>query len=169
MVMDSRMHDDRLGGRGQEGSGVFWDFVHAVQGLVALAFLWDLTAHAINEVSTLVGGSATAVPMTGIGIEWVTECGWVCDVILLCIVTGVITYAILKLVCWTEWVQQEVSWQECWNEFKWYNPWSWVKVLVCVTKTAIQWVLQQICKWITVIVVVEVVTCIAATILVALA
>jgi hypothetical protein len=168
--MESRIHEDQQGGRGQEGSGVFWDFIHAVQGLVALAFLWDLTVHAVNEVSTLFAGAATAIPMTGaVGLVVSWGCGWFCDVILLCIVTGVITYSIFKLVCWTEWVQQQVSWRECWEEFRWYNPWSWVKVLVCVTKTAIQWVLQQICRWIEVIVVVEAVTCIGATILVALA
>jgi hypothetical protein len=167
--MESREHEVRAGGRGQEGTGVVSDVIHVVQGIVALAFLWDFTLHAVNEVSTLVAGSATPLPMVGaLGLGVSVTCGWICDVILLCVVTGVITYAVLKLVCWTEWVQQPISWQECWDEFTWYNPWSWVKTLVCVTKTALQWVLQQICKWVEVIVVVEVITCIGATILIGL-
>jgi hypothetical protein len=168
-VMESRIEEDQQGGRGQEGTGVFWDFIHVAQGIVALAFLWDFTLHAVNEVSTLLTGSATVLPMIGaLGLGVSITCGWFCDVILVCIVTGVITYAVFKLVCWTEWVQEEISWRECWNEFRWYNPWSWVKTLVCVTKTALQWVLKQICKWIETIVVVLVITCILATILIAL-
>ena len=64
--------------------GVFGDFIHVVQGIVALAFLWDFTLHAVNEVSTLVAGSATALPMIGaLGLGVSITCGWVCDVILL--------------------------------------------------------------------------------------
>jgi hypothetical protein len=72
------MHDHPQRGRGQEGTGVVSDFIHVVQGIVALAFLWGFTLHAVNEVSTLLAGSATALPLIGaLGLGLRITCGWV--------------------------------------------------------------------------------------------
>jgi hypothetical protein len=155
--------------RAEEGYGIGWDLVHLGQGLIALSLVWDLAAHAVNEIARLALDTGL-LPLIGLldaignaiirpGFCEVSASPLLCLVFQQCIVTGFITYTVVKLVCWTEWVKEEIHWTVCWEEFVWYNPWSWVKTLVCVIKTAIRWVLKTICKWIEYVVLVPVIVC----------
>ena len=68
-----------------------------------------------------------------------------CGLLAVCIITAVILYYILEWVCSQRWVQEETSFEECWEEIVWWNPWSWVKTLVCVVREVTRWVLKVIC------------------------
>lgn len=91
------------------------------------------------------------------------------EFIIFCIVTGIITYFVLKWICGYEWVQEKVKIKECWEEVKWYNPFSWFVAIVCTIVEVLKWVLKWICKWVEVLVVILVITCIVVAILIVLA
>jgi len=170
--------------RAEEGFGTWWNLVHLTQGLVALSLLWNFVADAFNHLLSAVGGDAV-LPAVGARIKGIDlcRCTWnepgdftctaplppeLCMIIFGCIVGGLLVYGIFKLVCWTDWVKEEITWEECWKEKKWYNPWDWITVLVCVTKKVVQWVLQKICKYVGTIVVIAVIVCVIAAVIVAL-
>lgn len=88
------------------------------------------------------------------------------ELILVCIITGVLTYILLKWVCESQWVQEPVEVEKCWEEVRWYNPFSWFVAIVCTIVEALKWVFKQICGWIEVLIVILVVTCIVVAILV---
>lgn len=90
------------------------------------------------------------------------------ELIIACIVTGVLTYIVLKWVCESQWVQEIVEVEECWEEVRWYNPFSWFVAIVCTVVEVLKWVLKQICGWIEILIVILVVTCILVAILVVL-
>lgn len=153
--------------RKDEGYGFWWDLVHIGQGLFGLSLLWDLFAGTINQVSTLALGTQY-LPMVWNFIVW--EEGLceiiigpeICGVLKGCFYIAGLAYLTTKLLCWTEWVKEEIKWEDCWDEISWKNPWSWIKTVVCVTKTIIRWVLKQLCDYIDIFVVVFVVVCIIA-------
>lgn len=169
--------------RAEEGFGVWWNLVHLFQGLVVLSLLWNFVAHAVNTLALAVGGPrllAEVGPRLS-GIEF-CSCQWndlgdltctgplppeLCVIAVFCLVVGFLTYIMFKLVCWTEWVKEEITWEECWKEKKWYNPWDWITTVVCVTKKAVQWVLQKICKYLEWVIVIAIVVCIVGAIIAA--
>lgn len=141
-----------------------------------IVYTWLATQ--VNRLSVLFSGdaagmtsadalSATPVmaPILGIKIPLPDP---LAEAIIVCIVTGVILYVVLKYICSQEWVQEEVEIKECWEEIKWYNPWSWVKAIVCTIVEVLQWVLKTICKWTEVFVTALVVLCIIISIIVVL-
>ena len=89
----------------------------------------------------------------------------VVEVFIICIVTGVITYIVTKWVCQSEWVREKVKIKECWEEVKWYNPFSWFVALVCTIVEVFKWVLKTFCSWVEVLVTALVVLCIVGGII----
>lgn len=81
---------------------------------------------------------------------------------------GFLQYILLSWVCESQWVQERVQVKECWEEVTWYNPWSWVKALVCTFVEVLKWVLQQICGWKEIFVIIQVAICITVAIIVVL-
>jgi MFS superfamily sulfate permease-like transporter len=163
--------------RNREGYGIGSDLVHIGQGFLALSLLWDFIAHIINDI-TQPRLDAELLPTIGLlSISDDVVVGTmglcralvlppeVCKVITVCVVSGILIYLVFKLVCEMDWVQIEISWEECWEEFTWYNPWDWFTTLVCITKTAFIWVLQKICRYIGYIVTVLIITCIVVGII----
>lgn len=177
--------ETRQSRRAEEGFGFWWNIVHIFQGIVVLSLLWNLIADAVNSLA-LSFGRSQILPMGGPRLEGIRLCRVVigedgqiiggegplppelCYVLGVCIFVGFVTWAVFKLVCWTEWVKEEITWEECWKDKKWYNPWHWVTTLVCVTKKAVQWVLKTICKYLTWVVVAAVFVCIIALVVAAL-
>lgn len=170
--------------RAEEGFGVWWNLVHLLQGLVVLSLLWNLVADAVNSLALVTAGSRI-LPAVGVRLKGVQFCSVqlddsgnivggegplppeLCYILSVCILVGGLTYVMFKLVCWTEWVKEEITWEECWKEKKWYNPWDWITTLVCVTKKAVQWVLRTICKYVGWVVTVTILVCIVAAIVAA--
>ncbi|MGN7514484.1 MAG: hypothetical protein ACTHOM_08920 [Allomuricauda sp.] len=163
--------------RAQEGYGFWWNIVHIFQGLFAISLLWNFASETINKVSNTVGGSdfLPAAPLSLKGIDFCSiqfdDNGNIigsegplppelCAILAGCIFGGFLVWLIFKLICWTEWVKEEIEWEECWEEKDWYNPWHWITTLVCVTKKAIQWVLQKICKYLDTVIVILVIICV---------
>ena len=143
---------------------------------VAFTALYSLIAGVLNRIVTLASGAAgematrdalaaapVATPAIGISIPLPDP---VAELVIVCIVLGVITYVVLKWLCHEEWVQETVEVEECWEEVKWYNPWSWVVAIVCTVKEVLKWVLKQICGWVEVLVSVLVVACIVVGIII---
>lgn len=152
------------------------DVWRLAQAGVALGALYSLVAHVVNMAYLLFTGGAEGLTVRQIAAAepvWsafiriiVTVPDPIAEVVILCIVLGVITYVLLKYVCESEWVQETVEVEECWEEVKWYNPWSWVKAIVCTIVEVVKWVLKQICKWVKVVVTVLVIACIVVTLII---
>ncbi len=157
------------------------DFIRLVQLLVAFQALYALVEHVVGRFVQSRGGelegghtvsNAIAFVRFPVRPHWIrpppnyVPSPWeqLVGDILLCVIAGVITYAILKLVCDEEWVQEEVDFKECWEEVKWYNPFSWGYALVCTLVKALVWVAKIICKYKEVIVTVLVLVCIVSVI-----
>lgn len=115
-----------------------------------------------NEYSTAAASSGV-IPLFKIIFELPEP---VATIILVCVITGTITYLILKEVCEEEWVKEKVKVKECWEEVKWYNPFSWVKAIVCTVKEVLKWVLKQICKIKEIFVTILTIACIVAGIII---
>lgn len=147
-----------------------------LQLTVGFFTLYSLIANVVNKVALLASGAAgggaadgmvTAAPVAAPGIV-VTLPGPLAEIGIACIVLGVITYFVLKYLCESEWVQEEVEIEECWEEIKWYNPFSWVKAIVCTIVKALQWVLKTICGWVPVLVTGLVIACVIVSVIIAL-
>jgi len=119
-------------------------------------------------MSTAEALSTTPIlaPLIGVSIPLP---GPLAEAYIVCIVVGVILYIVLKYLCAQEWVQERVQIKECWEEVKWYNPFSWFKALVCTIVEVLKWVLKTICKWTEVFVTILVITCIVITTIIILA
>lgn len=145
----------------------FWQLIQVSTGLF---LLYSMIAEIVVNLSTLIGGTsanqtAAVAPAVGVSVT-IPLPDPIAELAVVCIVTGVITYLVLKYLCKEEWVQESVQVEECWEEVKWYNPWSWVKSIVCTVKEVLRWVLKQICRWVEIIVVILVITCIIVGIIV---
>jgi hypothetical protein len=151
-----------------------FDLWHLSQLVVALGMLYTMIVHVVYKAYLLFSGAtksmtmaqvAAAQPPAAPGIT-VGLPDPVAEVVILCIVVGVLTYVVLKYVCESEWVREKVEVEECWEEVKWYNPFSWVVALVCTVVEVFKWVLKQICKWVEVVVTTLVVACIVITLII---
>ena len=160
------------------------DFIRLVQLLIGFQALYALVQHVVSRFVQTGGGELENghTLANGIAFVWLPPfrfppvhppfgprppaAPWeqLVGDILLCIAAGVITYAILKLVCDEEWVQEEVDFKECWEEIKWYNPFSWVYAVVCTIVKALVWVAKIICKYKEVVVTILVLACIVTVI-----
>ncbi|MEN8134252.1 MAG: hypothetical protein ABFS18_01780 [Thermodesulfobacteriota bacterium] len=145
--------------------------------IAALGCLYSLSMHVINKLYLLFTGSyktmtmmqvAAATPVAAPGLT-ITLPDPVAEILLVCIIGGVLTYAILKYVCSQEWVQEPVQVQECWTEIQWYNPFSWVEAIVCTFVEVLKWVLKQICGYVEVIVTILVIICVIVGIIIVFA
>ena len=145
--------------------------------IVALGMLYSLAAHAINKAYLLFSGAyetmtlnqvAAAAPVLWVGIT-IPLPDPVAEILLICIIGGIITYLILAWVCSEEWVQEPVEIEECWEEVKWYNPFSWVKAIVCTVVEVLKWVLKQVCGWKEILVTILVVTCVVVGLIIVFA
>ena len=150
------------------------DIWRILQLTIALGSLYTLLMHVIYRGYLLFSGAtkemtmsqiASAQPVAAPGIT-IGLPDPIAEVVILCIVLGVITYIVLKYVCESEWVQEPVQVEECWEEVKWYNPFSWFVAIVCTIVEVLKWVLKQICKWVEVVVTVLVIACIAITLII---
>lgn len=151
--------------------------VKLAKELVALGMLYALAAHTVNKAYLLFSGAyktmtlsqiAAAAPVAAPGII-IPLPDPVAEIVLICIIGGIITYLILAWVCSEEWVQEPVEIEECWEEVEWYKPWEWVVAIVCTVVEVLKWVLKQICEWKEVIVSVLVIICIVVGIIIVFA
>jgi hypothetical protein len=122
---------------------------HLVQISVPLYFFYRMIAHVVGGVLALADkshqvatGAAAVAPFVVVEIPEP-----IVAVIISCAVTAVIGWELLKYACEQEWVQEPVDVRECWHEWEWLNPWTWVKVLVCSVKEVLKWVLKEFCKY----------------------
>ena len=147
-----------------------WRFL---QLTVALGSLYTLLMRVINKGYLLFSGAAkdmttsqivSAQPVAAPGIT-IGLPNPIAEAAIVCIVVGVITYIALKFVCKSVWVQEPVQVKKCWEEVKWYNPFSWVVAIVCTIVEVLKWVLKQICNWVEVLVTVLVIACIVITVI----
>lgn len=148
--------------------------LHLAELLVGFLMLYSLVMRVVNRVAVLASGAAgemtkqealAATPVAAPGVTIVLP-DPLAEVLIACIVLGVITYVVLKWLCHEEWVQEPVQVEECWEEVKWYNPWSWVVAVVCTVKEVLKWVLKQICGWVEVLVSALVIVCIVVGIII---
>ena len=153
------------------------DLWRLAQLFVALWLLYSLAAHTLWLASQVITGQAKALgggalaaagPAGAISIS-IPLPGYLAEWIIGCIVLGVITYVVLTWLCQSQWVQQPVNVQQCWEEVQWWNPFSWFVAIVCTVVQVLKWVLQQICKWVEVVVILLVVICIVVSIIAAVA
>lgn len=149
------------------------------QLIVAFATLYSLIIHIVNKVALWVTGipadmtvsdalSAAPVATQLIGVK-IPLPDPLAEFIIVCIVLGVLTYVVLKWVCEREWVKETVAVEECWEEVKWYNPFSWFVAIVCTIVEVVTWVLKLICGWVGVLVLVLVFLCIIIGVIVVFA
>ena len=150
---------------GQRHPGVLVDLWRFTQLGVGFYALYSMVAHVASSIGALAADQPAARVVGAPGIT-VTLPDPLAEIIIACIVTGVLTYMLLKYLCQTEWVQEPVEVKKCWEEIKWYNPWSWVKAIVCTVVEVLKWVLKQICGWVEVLVVILVITCIIVGIII---
>lgn len=141
------------------------------QGLVALLLLYSLLAHLINHsfiarpinyayyllfnknIAQIVSGKGILPQVFQVNPQTIgcpdilgeTACGYFRGVIV-CYLTVVVVAIVLNYICGTEWVQENVSVKNCWDEVEWYNPWDWFVATVCTITEVTKWVLKQICK-----------------------
>ena len=143
------------------------EFTQALEGVGALALVYNLIAHSLNSVLAIFIGreSSDAIPAL---FSFGSPPGFFWDVVIVCLASGAAAYIALKYICRRQWVQETVNFKECRKEKKWYNPWHWGQVLVCTVKEAIKWVLKSICEWKEVLVTIAVLICLAAAIIVVL-
>lgn len=144
------------------------EFTQVIEGFGALALVYNLAAHAFNSVSGALSssGEAAALPVlfsVGVAFGWGGILG---DLILTCFAIGFITIFALRYICESDWIWGPVDVWGCWEEVTW-NPWSWVKAIVCGFKEIFKWILQKICAWKYVLVTILVVGCILGAIAVA--
>ncbi len=152
----------------KQNTGVSTDFVQALEGLGALGVTYNLAAHAFNSVASAFSGGTAVMSLPvffNIGIRWGSILG---ELILVCLASGFLAWVVLNWVCKSFWVQEKVNIKKCWTEIKWYNPWSWVKAVVCTVKEVLKWVLKTICGWKEVIVATLTIACLIAAVVVAL-
>lgn len=150
------------------------DVWRILQLTVALGSLYTMIVHVIHKAYLLFSGAVKDMTMSEVvSSQPVAAPGItiglpdpIAELIIFCIIMGTLTYIVLKYVCETEWVQERVKIKECWEEVKWYNPFSWFVAIVCTFVEVLKWVLKQICKWIEVIVTVLVIACIAITLII---
>ncbi len=150
------------------------DLSQLLQAGVGLLFLYSLIAHVVNEAYALLWRTKMAVPAAAAAGPLATLVGVriplpnpLAEIIIVCIVLGVVTYYVLQWICQQEWVQELVQVEECWEETTWYNPWSWVEAIVCTVKEVLKWILKLICGWIWVAVIGLVILCIILGIIIA--
>lgn len=153
------------------------DIWRLLQLTVALGFLYTLLMRVINRGYLLLSGATkdmtmsqvdSASPVAAPGIT-IGLPGPIAETVIACIVLGTITYIVLKYLCESEWVQERVQVEKCWEEVKWYNPFSWFVAIVCTIVEVLKWVLKQICRWVEVTVTVLVIACIVIALIILLA
>jgi hypothetical protein len=137
---------------------------HAVQGVVVLGMAVGFAAHVVSMAMLAGNKQAGALAPSGIIVTTppIAPGDPIIDVILVCIVTGIVVYLLLVAVCQSEWVKKKTKIKDCFRKRKWYNPFDWVRILVCVVKWVVRRVLQKICSWKEVLVIVLTVACIIA-------
>lgn len=127
------------------------------QSLFGLGLLYAFIGGIINHAYKAFTGdiNTTLVPMSAEikfdfckeqVLEWGDVMGTICGVFVVCTITVFLIWLILEWICNREWVQEDVEIEECWEEITWYNPWTWVKSIVCTTKEVLKWILKLICK-----------------------
>ena len=148
-----------------------WRFA---QEIIAFGLLYNMIINIVNKLHLLITGAAkgmalsevvTAEPVATPIISVVLK-DPIATAIILCIVTGVLTYVVFRYICQSQWVQEKVNVKKCWEEVKWYNPFSWVRAIVCTVVEVVKWVLKLVCKWIAYVVIVLVITCIVVSIII---
>ena len=99
-----------------------------LRGAVALLTLTAFGNHVLmqtNHATHLIADYESSG--ISISITWQFLCRVlpppICTIIL-CVIGGIMVYAVLKEICTEEWVQEPVQVEECWKEVKWYNPFS---------------------------------------------
>jgi hypothetical protein len=125
-----------------------------LQTLTALGFLYELiaiTANHLNEAFSDGGGQILPLWLNTDPFGTCTAFGIdpaVCGGLATCFTVTVVTLVLLGLLCEEEWVQETVDVKKCWEEISW-NPWGWVKALVCTFVEVTRWVLKLVCeiKW----------------------
>jgi len=142
---------------------------HLIEASVALGMLYSLFGCVINKLNFLVSGTtplSTTSPemMVPTLVPSLIEINIpipypLAEILLICVLMGALTYIVLKTVCSEEWVKEPVDVEECWEEITW-NPFSWIKSLVCTVVEVLKWVLKQICKVVEILVTVLVISCI---------
>ena len=139
-------------------------------GVSALALLYNLIAHSVNSVAMAISpqagpaglhGAPVLQPLVELVITVPDAVFWP---IVACLAAGFLAYLALEWVCNTQWVQEPVQVEQCWEEVRWYNPLSWVLALVCTVVEVLKWVLKQVCGWKEVVVIILVVICIIGVI-----
>jgi len=156
----------------------FQELWQASQGVVVLGVLAGFAAHVVGGVSMLLSrgqvAGQTVAPVAGtvaapgeiiIQTPPITLGDPIVDVILACIVTGIVVYTLLVAVCSSEWVKKKKKIKDCWHKKKWYNPFDWVRILVCVVKWVVRKILEVICKWKEIITIVLTIACIVVGII----
>jgi|GEM_PF-2186210 len=140
----------------------FW---HLLEISAAFFMLYSLFAEVVNKVAIAFAGAVTAplAVLVGIAIPLPDP---IAELVIICIITGVITYVVLRYVCSEQWVQEPVNVRKCWEEITWWNPWSWVKSIVCTVVEVLKWVLKIICAWVEALVIILVVLCIVVGIII---
>lgn len=149
------------------------------QLVTAFTVLYGAVINVVNMVSGLLAGpeadatiaetlAATLVATPALLVT-VPLSGSIAEFFIACIVTGITTYFVWKWICNNEWVQEKVDVEKCWEEVKWYNPFSWFVAIVCTVVEVLKWVLKLICGWVEVLVVVLTLSCMGATLLIVLA
>jgi len=149
------------------------------QLFVVFSTLYSLIAEVVNKAAVLIEGvpvgmtaaaALAADPLVEPFIKIVIPLpDPLAELIIACIVIGVLTYIVLKWVCESQWVRETVEIEECWEEVKWYNPFSWFVAIVCTIVEVVKWVLKQICGWVEALVIVLVILCIVISIIVVVA
>ncbi|MGD8326580.1 MAG: hypothetical protein PVF65_06665 [Sphingomonadales bacterium] len=134
----------------------FWRLAEIV---TAYLVLYSLFAEVVNKTAMAFAGAATAPLAVLVGIT-IPLPDPLTEIIIFCIITGVLTYIVLKYVCSEQWVQEPVNVKKCWEEITWWNPWSWIKSIVCTVVEVLKWVLKLICGWVEALVIILVVACI---------
>ena len=138
------------------------------EGVVAIGLVASFAAHVVQE-ATMRGGERSVAATAPITVNVpIPVPDPVIDLILTCVVLGIVTYMVLAWVCSSEWIKKKKKVKDCFKKKKWYNPFDWVRVLVCVFKWVVVKVLQTICGWKEVIVAALVIACVVVGLMVLL-
>lgn len=151
----------------KQGATFSEEFVQVLEGLGAVAVGYNLAAHAFNSVVGALSSAGEATVLPVLFSVPIHGAGILGDLILSCFAVGFITIFVWRYICELDWIWGPVDVWSCWKEVKWYNPFSWVKAIVCGFVQIFKWILQLICKWKYVLVTVAVTACVIGAIAVA--
>lgn len=113
-------------------------------GAISVAYLYaQKIVRAYGVFSALLAGR---VAEGTVEVEFPNKVESYVETVLYCFVLALWVYLFLGKVCQEEWVQETVNVKKCWKKIKWYNPWSWVKSIVCTFVEVVKWVLKVFCK-----------------------